>query len=144
MALFNSSIGRKIVMSLSGLFLITFLVLHLFVNFSAVFSADTYNTWSQFMGYNYIVQFILQPLLIAGIIIHFVMGMVLENRNRKARKIKYRSYNKNSNTNWASRNMLFSGAVVLVFFAIHFYDFWTPEMTYKFIDKSPHNVERFY
>jgi len=72
-------------MALSGLFLITFLSLHLAINLASVFSVELYNEWSHFMGYNKIVQLIMQPILIAGVIVHFVMGFVLEVQNRAAR-----------------------------------------------------------
>ena len=78
----KSSIAKKVAMALSGLFLITFLSLHFFINMTSVFSADTFNTMSHFMGYNPIIQFVMQPILVAGVVFHFVMGMVLELKNR--------------------------------------------------------------
>src|SRR6056300_854475 len=82
--MFSSSLLRKVVMALSGLFLISFLALHLAINLASIFSEELYNTWSHFMGYNPVVQFVLQPILVAGVILHFVMGFVLEAQNRKA------------------------------------------------------------
>ena len=76
--MFKSSLLRKIVMALSGLFLISFLSLHFAINLASVFSEEIYNQWSHFMGYNGLVQFVLQPVLIAGVIVHFVMGFVLD------------------------------------------------------------------
>ena len=91
--LIKSSIARKVVMALSGLFLVLFLAQHFTINVTSVISPDTFNEWSHFMGYNILVQYILQPVLIAGIIVHFVMGIVLELQNNKARAIKYKKYN---------------------------------------------------
>jgi len=80
----NSSIGRKVAMALSALFLIFFLIIHLAVNITSLFSAELFNDLSHFMGTNPLVQFALQPVLIFGVIFHFVMGFVLEIKNRKA------------------------------------------------------------
>ncbi|MFM9988121.1 MAG: succinate dehydrogenase, partial [Flavobacterium sp.] len=74
----KSSIAKKVAMALSGIFLITFLSLHFFINMISVFSAETFNMMSHFMGYNPVIQFVMQPVLILGVVFHFVMGIVLE------------------------------------------------------------------
>lgn len=140
----SSSIGRKVAMALSGLFLILFLTQHFVINITSVFSPKTFNVLSHFMGNNAVVQFLLQPLLIAGVLFHFLMGFVLEAQNRNARASKYGSYNGAANASWVSRNMLLSGAVVLSFLGLHFYDFWIPEMDYKYIEALPLNPDRYY
>lgn len=142
--LLKSSIAKKVAMALSGIFLILFLTLHFFVNFVSVFSADTYNAMSHFMGYNPLIQFVMQPILVAGVIFHFVMGFVLEIKNRSARPIAYVKYNGAANASWASRNMIISGSVILAFLALHFYDFWVPEMVYKYVDVSPLDETRYF
>ena len=78
-------------MALSGLFLIIFLAQHLTINLTSIIpdNGNTFNTISHFMGYNPIVQFILQPILIFGVCFHFVMGFILEYQNRQARNEKY-------------------------------------------------------
>ena len=131
--LLKSSIAKKVAMALSGLFLMLFLAQHLFINSMSVFSPDTFNEISHFMGYNPLVQYVIQPILIIGVIFHFIMGMVLEVQNRAARPIAYASYNGAANASWASRNMIISGLVVLAFLGLHFYDFWFPEIAYKYI-----------
>ena len=83
----KTSVARKVVMALSGLFLVLFLLLHVTINLTSVISPDTFNTMSHFMGYNPVVQFLMQPILIAGVVVHFVMGIVLEIQNRKARSV---------------------------------------------------------
>ncbi len=143
-ALLKSSIARKVAMALSGLFLITFLSLHFFINMISVFSADTFNAMSHFMGYNPLIQFVMQPVLVAGVIFHFVMGMVLEVKNRKARPIAYVNYNGAANASWASRNMIISGLVVLAFIGLHFYDFWVQEIVYKYVDINSIEPTRYY
>ena len=67
-AVLNSSIMKKVAMALSGLFLILFLAQHFFINFTSVFGPDTFNSISHFMGYNAPVQYVIQPILIIGII----------------------------------------------------------------------------
>lgn len=142
--LIKSSIARKIVMALSGLFLVFFLGQHFVINITSVIAPDTFNTWSHFMGYNFLVQFILQPILIAGVIVHFVMGFILELRNNKARAINYVKYNGSANASWVSRNMIVTGLVVLAFLGLHFYDFWVHEMNYKYIEGSIEDPTRYY
>jgi len=87
MKLISSSIGRKILMALSGIFLVVFLTQHFLINITSVFSENLFNTLSHFMGNNPLVQFILQPVLIFGVIFHFVMGFYLEILNSKSKKI---------------------------------------------------------
>ena len=140
----GSSIAKKVAMALSGLFLISFLALHFFINFLSVFSAETFNTYSHFMGYNPLIQFVLQPILVIGVVFHFVMGFVLELQNRAARPIAYAKNNGAANSTWASRNMIISGLVVLAFLGLHFYDFWFPEMDYKYIQALPIDETRYY
>ena len=74
MSLTSSSIGRKVAMALSGIFLVLFLTQHFSINMLSVFSESLFNQVSHFMGNNPIVQFILQPILIFGVLFNFVMG----------------------------------------------------------------------
>ena len=140
----SSSIGRKYAMALSAFFLLSFLVLHLIVNLLSLFGPSVYNNASNFMGYNPLVQFIMQPILVAGVIFHFVMGFVLEIRNRNARPVKYEMNNGSANSTWMSRNMIISGLVILAFLGLHMYDFWYHEMNYKYIEGLPVEENRFY
>ena len=130
---FNSSIGRKVAMALSAFFLMIFLIIHLAVNITSVFSADVFNEMSHFMGTNPLIQFVMQPVLIFGVVFHFVMGFILELRNRKAQGVAYAKNNGAANSTWSSRNMIYSGLVVLAFLGLHFADFWLPELNTKYI-----------
>ena len=130
----KTSIARKIAMALSGLFLILFLTQHVTINSLSVFSPDAFNSTSHFMGTNYLVQFVLQPILIFGVVFHLTMGMVLEYQNTKARNIKYNKNNPAANSSWMSRNMLITGIMVMLFLGLHFYDFWVPEIQTKYIE----------
>ena len=69
-------------MAISGIFLIIFLLQHFIINITSVFSESIFNQFSHFMGTNFVVQFIAQPILILGVIFHFVMGFVLDFKNR--------------------------------------------------------------
>ncbi|SHI32815.1 succinate dehydrogenase / fumarate reductase cytochrome b subunit [Arenibacter nanhaiticus] len=129
----NSSIGRKFTMALSALFLMLFILQHFAINILSVFSPDSFNEISHFMGTNPLVQFALQPVLLFGVIYHFVMGFILEIKNRNARTVKYYKNNGAANSTWMSRNMIWSGGFILVFLVIHFIDFWFPEINTKFI-----------
>ncbi|MDY7395691.1 succinate dehydrogenase cytochrome b subunit [Aureibaculum sp. 2210JD6-5] len=129
----SSSIARKVAMALSALFLMIFLLQHFIINFLSVINPNTFNEVSHFMGTNWLVQGIFQPILIFGVIFHFIMGFVLEIRNRSARQIKYAKNNGNANSTWMSRNMIYSGLVILAFLILHFIDFWIPEINTKYI-----------
>ena len=144
MKLMSSSIGRKILMALSGIFLVVFLTQHFLINITSVFSENLFNTLSHFMGNNPLVQFILQPILIIGVIFHFVMGFYLEILNSKSRKKNYSKYSGSSNASWISRNMIFSGGVILIFLVLHFIDFWIPEMNYKYVEVLPEDPNRYF
>ena len=144
MAGITSSIGRKYAMALSAMFLLIFLILHLVVNLMSTFGQDGYNAASEFMGYNPLVQFIMQPILGFAVIFHFVMGFVLEIKNRNARPVKYAVNGASSNSTWMSRNMIISGAVILAFIALHFYDFWFPEISYKYIQGNNPDEMRYW
>nr|WP_321233727.1 succinate dehydrogenase cytochrome b subunit [uncultured Psychroserpens sp.] len=130
----NSSIGRKFAMALSAFFLMFFLLQHFAINILSVFNPDTFNEVSHFMGTNPLVQYALQPVLILGVIFHFVMGFVLEIKNTKARNVSYAKNNGAANSSWMSRNMIWSGLAILAFIGLHFYDFWFPEINTKFIN----------
>jgi len=130
---FKSSIGRKVSMALSAFFLMFFLLQHLAINILSVFSPDTFNEVSHFMGTNPLVQFVLQPVLIFAVVFHFVMGFILELKNRKANGGSYAKNNGAANSSWFSRNMIISGITILAFILLHFIDFWVPEINTKFI-----------
>jgi succinate dehydrogenase / fumarate reductase cytochrome b subunit len=142
--LLSSSLGKKIAMALSGIFLMIFLLQHFIINLTSLFSEDMFNSFSHFMGTNVLVQFVLQPLLIGGVIFHFVMGIFLDYQNRQATKYEYLKEKGNLNSTWISRNMILSGVVILAFLGLHFVDFWIPEIQYKYIEFLPEDPNRYY
>jgi len=134
-------------MSLSGIFLIIFLTQHLIINLTSLIpdGGTVFNITSHFMGNNPLVQFVLQPVLILGVVVHFSMGIYIEIQNQRSRQISYVKYSgKNSGSSWASRNMIISGLVVLAFLIMHFYDFWVPEMVYKYVEFKPLDQDRYF
>lgn len=135
MGFLSSSVSRKFAMALSALFLMIFLLQHFAINMTSLFpnNGSTFNNISHFMGTNPIVQFAIQPILIIGVVFHFVMGFVLEIKNKKAQGVKYYKNNGAANSTWMSRNMIYSGLFILIFMVIHFIDFWFPEINTKFI-----------
>lgn len=124
---FTSSIGKKFVMGLTGLFLITFLIVHCFINGMIIFSdnGETFNHWASFMGTNWIIR-TMEIGLFAGLILHIVQGLVLWTQNRRARPIKYAVNNPSANSKWYSRSMGLLGTLILIFLVVHLYHFWTP------------------
>ncbi len=131
---FKSSIGRKVAMAVSAFFLMFFLLQHFVINILSVFSPQLFNEVSYFMGNNPLVQFGLQPVLLFGVVFHFVMGFILEIKNRKAVGINYTKNNGGANSTWVSRNMVYTGFAILLFMVFHFNDFWVPEIVEKYVD----------
>ncbi|WP_242203867.1 succinate dehydrogenase cytochrome b subunit [Aestuariivivens insulae] len=141
---FKSSIGRKVAMALSAFFLMIFLLQHFIINLLSVFSAELFNGVSHFMGTNWLIQFVMQPVLIFAVVYHFIMGFVLELQNKKARGVAYAKNNGAANSTWMSRNMIYSGLVILAFLALHFADFWVHEINVKYINVQPEDPARYY
>lgn len=131
-------------MALSALFLIFFLIIHLSVNVTSLFSENIFNELSHFMGTNPLIQFVMQPVLIFGVVFHFLMGFVLELKNKGARSVKYVKYNGAANATWMSRNMIYSGLAILAFIVLHFIDFWIPEINHKYIEVLPEDPTRYF
>lgn len=124
MWLLNSSIGKKLIMSISGLFLVPFLLFHLSMNVAAVFSGEAYNMVCSLLGSNwYAVAATL--VLAAGVVIHFVYAIILTLQNRKARgNDRYAINARPKGVEWASQNMFVLGLIVILFMLLHFSQFW--------------------
>jgi succinate dehydrogenase / fumarate reductase cytochrome b subunit len=142
----NSSIARKFAMALSAFFLMFFLLQHFVINMTSILpnNGKTFNEISHFMGTNPLIQYVMQPVLIFGVVFHFVMGFILELKNNSARTVKYAKNNGAANSSWMSRNMIWSGLAILAFVVLHFIDFWFPEINTKFIQgdwSGMHNGE---
>lgn len=124
MWLLNSSIGKKLIMSISGLFLVLFLLFHLSMNVAAVFSGEAYNMVCSLLGSNwYAVAATL--VLAAGVVIHFVYAIILTLQNRKARgNDRYAINARPKGVELASQNMFVLGLIVILFMLLHFSQFW--------------------
>lgn len=121
--LFSASIGKKLIMSISGLFLILFLLIHLIVNLMILVGPDAYNAAAHFMATNPMIK-IIEPLLAVGFIIHILYASMLTIQNRNARPEKYAVRNDSESSAWASRNMYVLGALILTFLVLHIADFY--------------------
>jgi len=123
----TSSIGRKVSMSLTGLFLVSFLIVHLSGNF-LLFKNDSgnaFNLYAHFMSTNPLLR-VLEIGLLAGFLIHIGTAFLLTTKNSAARPQGY-AYSANSpKVTWFSRNMGLSGSIVLVFLIIHLLNFYFP------------------
>jgi succinate dehydrogenase / fumarate reductase cytochrome b subunit len=131
----TSTIGRKLVMSLTGLFLVSFLFVHLSGNL-LIFRGDNgeaFNVYSHFMSTAGIIR-VLEIMLLLGILIHVYTSIVLTRRNAAARPQNYAYSNPSANSSWFSRNMGISGSIVLIFLITHIQNFW---YRYKFDDDVP-------
>ncbi|WP_261512258.1 succinate dehydrogenase cytochrome b subunit [Chryseobacterium paludis] len=131
--LIKTSIGRKIVMALSGLFLISFLIVHASIN-ALIFYNDNgeiFGIGAHFMATNPIIRTI-EVFLIIGFIIHIIQGYMLWYKNKKARPVGY-AVNKNiSGVTWYSKSMTLLGTLLLLFLVIHTRNFWIPNRIHQF------------
>lgn len=120
---FSSSIGKKMLMAGTGLFLVTFLVVHLSGNLQLLKDdgGKSFNVYSDFMSKNPFIHFISYGLYFF-IILHTVVALILTLENKKARPIAYQTTNNQSN--WAKRSMGLLGTVILFFIILHLKDFW--------------------
>lgn len=121
---FSSTIGRKLVMALTGLFLILFLVVHLIGNLQLLKSDDgqSFNMYAQFMTSNPLIK-VISYVNYAFILIHVIWSIMLTRRNRGARGAQGYAVTKNS-SHWTSRNMGILGTFIFIFLVIHLRSFW--------------------
>ncbi len=122
--LIKSSIGRKLWMSLTGLFLVLFLAVHLAGNLQLIYGTqDGFNEYTKFMTTFPLIK-IVSYLLYASIVLHVVDGIILARANRAARPVRYAMDKPSENSSWASRSMALLGVITLVFLIIHMKSFW--------------------
>ncbi len=124
MWLCNSSIGRKVIMSVTGLALILFLTFHASMNVVALFSGDGYNMVCEFLGANWYA--VAATVVLAALaVLHFVYAFILTIQNRKARGSERYAVNaKPQGVEWASQNMFVLGLIVILGLLLHFFNFW--------------------
>jgi succinate dehydrogenase / fumarate reductase cytochrome b subunit len=138
----TSSVGKKLVMALTGLFLISFLVVHVGIN-ACIWANDggeMFNKAAHFMGAVVVIR-ILEVGLFAGIFIHIIQGYVLEFSNRSKRNTGYKVPMGSKGSAWYRKSMGLLGTILLLFFIIHWYHFWIPSrftgVEETFIDNKP-------
>ncbi|MEA3446142.1 MAG: succinate dehydrogenase cytochrome b subunit [Bacteroidota bacterium] len=122
-SIFSASIGKKLIMSISGLFLIVFLLVHLGLNLLLIVGPDAFNAGAHFMATNPAIK-IIEPVLALGFIIHILYASILTLQNQKARPVNYDTVNQSKSSTWASRNMYILGGLVLIFLVIHIINFY--------------------
>lgn len=132
--LFKSSIGKKILMGVTGLFLISFLVIHCTVN-ALIFLNDggkAFSAAGHFMGTNPVIR-TMEIVLVIGFLLHIIDGFMLWAKNRSSRPRKYVAYNGNANSKWYSRSMGILGSLLLLFLIMHTAHFWIPNRSNQFM-----------
>jgi len=150
---FTSAVGRKIVMALSGLFLVSFLLVHVGLN-SCIFNdlpffnpnddGSMFNRAAYFMGNSLVIR-IIEFGLFAVIILHIIQGYAVEVKNRSRRKKGYQVALGNRGSTWMSRSMAILGTLIFIYLVVHIAQFWVPsritgleEVTYN--GKQYHNL----
>lgn len=124
MWLCNSSIGRKVIMSVSGVALILFLTFHACMNVVALFSKEGYNMICEMLGANWYAV-AATAALAALVAVHFVYAIILTLQNRKARGAsRYAVSDKPAKVEWAAQNMFVLGVIVILGMVLHLYNFW--------------------
>ncbi len=120
----TSSIGRKLIMSLTGLFLCLFLVVHLIGNLQLLIpdGGETFNRYAYMMTHSPLIKIIAYGNYFF-ILLHAVQGILISLSNKSAKSQKY-AVSTNANSSWASKNMMLLGLLVLAFILIHMGDFW--------------------
>lgn len=121
----TSGIGRKVIMSLTGLFLILFLVVHLAGNLQLLKSdgGEAFNVYSHFMANNPLIQLVSKGNFFF-ILLHIFISLTLVVKNRKARPVSYKVSGGSANSSWPSRSMAILGTLILIFIVLHLYGFW--------------------
>lgn len=122
-AAFSYSIGRKLIMGLTGLFLIIFLVVHLIGNFLLLVGPEEFTAYAEFMGTNPLIR-ISEIGLFGFFLVHIYDGLLLTLKNWGARSQRYAVSPGNKNASWFSRNMHWTGTVMLVFLILHLISFF--------------------
>ena len=119
------AIGRKFIVSISGLFLMMFICVHLGANLLLIFddSGELFNQGANFMATNPLIK-VIEPILALGFLVHIIWTFYVSYLNYKARPVRYAQSNASYSSSWASRNMLILGSLVLVFLVIHLWNFY--------------------
>ncbi|MGM0473906.1 MAG: succinate dehydrogenase cytochrome b subunit [Bacteroidota bacterium] len=137
-SIFTSSIGKKFLVSLAGIFLILFLLVHLGINLTVILFDDpmVFNRAANFMASNIVIK-VFEIVLLGGLLLHVIYALIIQVQNWIARPRRYIRANY-SNTSFFSKFMIHTAAIILVFLVIHFIDFF---FRFKFGEASEVIVE---
>jgi succinate dehydrogenase / fumarate reductase cytochrome b subunit len=142
---FTSSIGRKIIVGLTGLFLISFLVVHLCCNLLILVdlvnpndNGAMFNMAAHFMSHNWVIR-VVEIGLLVGLLLHIAMTLKLTIENKAKRPVAYAVSGGNANSTWYSRSMAVLGSLLLIFLALHFYQFWWPTKEAMYVTHAEEN-----
>lgn len=120
----NSSIGKKLIMSFAGLFLIAFLLVHLGINLLVLLENNTYfNVAAHFMATNWVIK-VFEVILFLGFLIHIIYAIILQIQNWMARPVRYKIENLTSQTSFFSKYMIHTAVIILIFLVLHLFDFY--------------------
>ncbi len=124
---FTSSVGKKFTMALTGIFLVSFLIVHCAINSMIFFNdgGETFNHWGHFMGSNLIIR-TMEIGLFVFLLLHIIQGLMLWRQNTVARPVNYHVNKRSKNSKWYSRSMGLLGTLILIFLVLHLYHFWVP------------------
>ncbi len=132
--IFSGSVGHKLMMSVTGLFLVLFLLVHLSMNLTLMLNdvhlfgrhwaeGEMFNTGAHFMISTPLIR-VMEPLLAAGFVLHIVYGVFVTLRNRRYRPVKYAVAPKSDGVEWSGKNMFILGLLVLAFLVLHLLNFF--------------------
>lgn len=131
---FTSPVGRKLVMALTGFFLISFLIVHVGLNATIFYdlpvfdpndNGSMFNRAAHFMGASYVIR-MMEIGLFAGFILHIIQGYMIEAKNRSRRKVGYKVDLGSRGSTWYSRSMAILGTLIFLFLIMHIAHFWVP------------------
>ena len=144
MWLLNSSVGKKVIMSVSGIALVLFLLFHMSMNLVAIFSGEAYNMICEFLGANW-YALVATAGLAALVVVHFVYAIILTLQNKKARGGQAYAYTaKPKEVEWASQNMFVLGVIVILGMGLHLFNFWAEMQLVEVMHMLGANVDTTY
>lgn len=132
---FSTAIGKKILMGATGLFLITFLVVHCYINAQVFYNdgGENFNVLAHFMGTNPVIR-VIEIGLMVFLIWHTILGLQLAIRNRSRRKERYAVNPGPKTSRWYSRSMAILGTLILLFLILHLSAFWLPNRANQIVE----------
>lgn len=136
----TSSIGKKVIVGLTGLFLVSFLVVHVGINSTILLNdnGETFNAAAHFMSHNWVIR-IMEIGLLVGIMLHVFSTLKLYFENKSKRPVAYAVVDGKANSKWYSRSMTLLGTLLLIFLVIHMGDFWFDTKMALYVTKEAEN-----